>query len=393
MLFQGEAEDSFATLNAVPALLDVRAIEPALTLEQQVHANNEKQQRITQFAGHTLGRKSGRVSFGTYLRGDGVALTSSASPVKDTLQSLLEIAMGGGTNGAGGACVAGCTSTLLVMVNTAMATSFSAGQAVLVASTGTSNTHEMAVLKSRSTSAWTLEYALSSAPASTSVVWNAYTAYVDPAATATWQFKGIGEDGNDKFWMLGCAGGLTFADLLGLEDVPKVQFDWMATKWLKTSATMTSGSYDGGALLGTSNDLEVHFQDDGTSTRNLISVSSLEINPGITWTPLYARGNDDIEHTDRIRLTRCEPTVTFTADAGSQFWTEFNLQTTKRLTVMSGKTAGQSWCIDIPRCVASVVPARAEHAEQTAVTVTLRALEDDAASTALGRSPIRVHRV
>jgi hypothetical protein len=392
-LLQGEAEDAFGTENAVPALTDIRALDPVLTLEQQVHQNAERQARITQFAGHTLGRKSGRVGFSVYMRGDGVALTAAATPAKDSLQSLIELALGGGQMGDGGTCITGCSSTSIIMVNTAMATSFTAGQAVMVAGTGTDGGNEISVLKSRSQKTWTLEYALSAAPASTAKVYNSYTAYVDPAATTTWQFKGVGADADDVFYMYGCVGGFTFADLLGLEDVPKISFDFFASKWVKTTDTLAAGTFDGGALLGTSNDLEVHYQTDDTSTRNLIAVSSLEVNPGVTWTPLYARGSGDVEHVERIRLTRCEPTVTFTADAGSAFWSVFSAQTAKRITLMFGKTAGQSWCIDIPRAVMSTVPARAEHAEQTAITVTLRGLEDDTAATAIGRSPIRIHRL
>jgi hypothetical protein len=41
----------------------------------------------------------------------------------------------------------------------------------------------------------------------------------------------------------------------------------------------------------------------------------------------------------------------------------------------------------------SAVPQRAVHAEQVATQCAFRALEDDAAANALGRSPIRIHRL
>lgn len=391
----GEVESVFGVENGAHSFADVRAIDPQLTNDQLMHEIMENQQRITQFAGYVLGRKSNsRFTFGAYMRGDGTALNTGATPADDTLQDLLTLSMGGSNSGAGSTCDAGCTTTSIV-VQAGHGSRFDAGCAIMVEGTGDDGENEISVIDSISTDTLTLKTALSNAPASTDEVWNSYTAYIDPSATGSWQFQALGDDSADIWLLLGCVGGISFQDLLQSEanQLPRINFDLLCTSWEKDSGTMAAGSYDAGDLLGTTEGMEVHYQTYETTTRNLISVSSLDVQPNITWTPLVARGNADVQHIDRIRMTDVNPQATFVADPTAAFWTAHTAQTEKYLMITFGRTAGQSWCIEIPRAVIMSAPSRNAHAEQIATQVQLRALEDETAASALGRSPIRFHRL
>ena len=395
-MVRGEVETTFATENGSHSWLGVRAIDPQLTMEQQLHPQQYVQQRITQFPGaHLLGRRSGRLSFGMYLCGDGTPLSVAAATTGDTLHSLVKLAMGGASSAQGSAAKAGCT---LSTINVNTSANFSAGAAIM-APTGTSQAREISVIKSIANSTLTLEWKMSSAATTAEKVFNSFSYYIDPAATTTWQFQCVGEAGSsiDSFLCLGCVGGFSFTNLLGLDGPPQINFDLQVTRWETDVVAITATTtYDCGAdPLNTATQMQCFYQDENTTTRTFLPVSNVEINPGIVWTPLYARGQGDTEHVERIRMTRVEPTVTFTTDAAAAYWTELNSQTVKRFALLFGATEGYSWVIDIPRAYVQTVPVRAEHAEQTAVTVTLRAKEDDAgaATSAMLRSPLRIHRL
>lgn len=391
----GEVESTFGVENGAHSFADIRAIDPQITNDQLMHEIAENQQRITQFAGYVLGRKSNsRFSFGAYLRGDGTALATGVAPVDDTLQDLLTLSMGGTEDGEGSTFAAGSTTTV-VNVQAGDGLEFTAGQAVMCEGTGDNGENEISVIDSISTDALTLKTALSNAPSENDTIWNSYTAYIDPSATNTWQFQALGDDAADIWLLLGCVGGFSFQDLLQTEasQLPRINFDMMVTSWEKDSGTMAAGSYDAGDLLGTTEGMEIHYQTVDSTARNLISVSSLDVQPNIVWTPLVARGNADVQHIDRIRMTDVAPQASFVADPAAAFWTAHTAQTEKYLMITFGRTAGQSWCIEIPRAVIMAAPSRSGHAEQPATSVSLRAIEDNTASTAIGRSPIRLHRL
>lgn len=373
---------------------DIHASDIELTRERQTHRRLERTQRLTQRQTHVLGRRGGKLSFGHYLQGDGVALTTGATPAEDSLHTLLECALGGGYSAAGSTCAAGSTTTVL-NVQPGHGARFRAGTFILIEGTGEGGENEQALIRSVATDAITLEIALSHAPPADAAVWNSYTVYIDPSATATLQALLTGEAAADVFLALGLAGGFTLADLLQLEQPARVMFDLAYARWETDTDTLAAGTYDGADPLGTAEDLEIQWQDHGTQTRNLISCSALELVPGVTWTQLMARGAADVEHVDRVRMTLTEPSGSFTADVDSDFLADYEAQTVKMLLIMNGRTAGSSWAIAIPRCVISALPTRAIHAEQTATSVQIVAFENDAgdASTALMRSPIIISRL
>ena len=393
-LVNGEVESSFATENGAHSWTSFRAIDPQVTPGQLMHDELENKARITQGIEQVLGRKSegSRLSFGLYLRGDGDALTSGASPSDDALQSLLGDCMGGSRSGDGTTIASTSTTTVLECTHTS---GLAAGGACLVEDAGGSGINQIGLIESISGTSVTLKNALSNAPSTGKVVWGAYTSYVDPSATDTWQFRALGDAAADIWLLLGVIGGFGLANLLQINELARINFDLFCTSWEKDVATLDSGTFDGGDMLETSEAMEIHYQNHGTTTRNLISVSALEVNPGIVWTPLNARGNADVQHVDRIRMTQCTPTVNFTADPSSAFWTIHSARTAKYLAIMFGRTAGQSWCLELPNIKTMQAPARGSHAEQIATQCGFRCFEDDAgdADSALTRSPLRLHRL
>jgi hypothetical protein len=394
VLLNGEYESAFCTENGSHSWFAQAAIDPILSRERQTHVRSEAQARVTQFPGHVLGRKGGKLTFGRYLAGDGTALASGVSPTDDSLQELLEVCLGASTSAQGGTTTTGSTTTSIVL-STGHGSRFSAGAPIAVEDGGGTGIYQVSVIESISTDTLTLAWALSNAPATGKSVVNSYCAYVDPAATATYQFQMLGSNAADQFLALGCVGGFSFADLLGLSGPPVVNFDLGVTEWQTESGTLAAGTFDGADPIATNVQTTVLYGSHGTSTRSAISISDLTISPEIVWSPLYARGNADHEHVDRWRITSCRPTASFTADVASGYLTDYEAQTAKRLTVISGVTPGSITVIDIPRVVISALPTRASHAEQTATAVQLVAKEDDAstATTALMRSPIRIARL
>lgn len=399
-LIQGELETAFATENGSHTWQDIRAIDPVLTRGQVMHDVMENKQRITQGVDQVLGRMSegSRLAFGCYLRGDGVALDAAATPADDALQGLLKLALGGSSSGAGSVIDGAASTTTVINVTAGHGVRFSAGAAIMVEDAGGAGINECSVIESISTDALTLKYALSNAPVTAGKkVWNSYTAYVDPAATGTWQFTDIGDDNAEEWLALGCVGGIAIQDLLqsAAGQLARVNFDFHVTSWEQDTLALAAGTYDGADLLGTAEDMRIQYQTHGTTTRNLISVSSLDVVPGITWTPRASRGNGDVEHIDRIRMTGIAPTVTFTADPSAAYLAAHTARTAKSLFIMFGRTAGSSWIIELPKIKIQAPPPRANQAEQIAHQPSFRCHEDDCgtATTAMMRSPIRIHRL
>jgi hypothetical protein len=393
----GESESTFGVENGAHSFADVRAFDVSLTNDQTMHDEMVNRARVTTVLEQVLGRKSAnsRLGFSCYLRGDGVALASGATATDDTLQDLLTLAMGGTTSDEGGTVSGATSTTIAIDVQAGEGSRFGSGRAIMVEGTGPNGENEISIVESVTSDTLNLKIALTNAPTDGDNVWNSYTSYIDPSSTTSWQFQALGDDAADIWLALGCVGGFTLGNLLSIQDLPRIAFDLFVASWEKDSGTMAAGSYDGGDLLGTTEGMEIHYQTHANTTRNLISCSALDIVPNITWTPLNARGNADVQHVDRVRMTSVEPTASFTADPSSAFWTTHTAQTDKLLAVMFGRTPGQSWCIELPKIRISAAPQRAEHGEQVATTCNFRAYEDDAGglSTALALSPFRLHRL
>ena len=375
--------------------VDVHASDIELTREQQVHRRMERTQRLTQRQGNIHGRRSCSLRFGHALQGDGVALDAEANPVDDSLQTLLNACLGGGYAAAGSTVLGGDATTTVIPVQEGHGVRFRAGTAVMVEGTGPGGRNEISWIEGVAADDITLAIALTAPPADGGAVWNSHTSYLDPAATTTLQSLLTGEAVADTFLVLGLAGGLTLEGLLQLEAPARALFELAGVRWETGVDTLAAGTYDGADPLGTGEDVEIHWQDHGASARSLLNCSALEIVPGVTWTQLMARGSEDREHVSRVRITRAEPTASFTADVDADFLADFTVQTEKMLLLANGRTPGSSWAVCLPRCRINAVPPRGEHGEQTASQVSIEALENDAgdASTALMRSPIFISRL
>jgi len=395
-----EEEDTFNTENAAPALLDVRAIDPVFNRTQQVFRRGQRLQRLTMDPGRVLGRNEGNLTFGHELVGAGTALSESASAANDTLQTILSACFGN-SQGTWGSTAAGGGTTTVFDVAAGEGGRFKAGTAILCVGTGTSGVNEIGVIKLTAVDTITLEFALTNTPGAGAIIYNGYTSYIDPSGSTTLQAQMLAEANASEFLGLGMVGTAKPDNLLQLDNGPAVlNFDLALAQWETDAGTMAAGSYSEPAPLGTVEDLRVQYQTENTTTRSLISVSALDIDPRLSWNLFRARGNGDINHADRVKMTGgvatdSGPMASFTADVDSTFLTQMRAQTVKMLCVMFGRTPGQSWCICIPRANIIATPGETAAEEQTASEVQLAALENDSgdASTALMRSPMFITRL
>jgi len=404
-----EEEDAFCIENVAPALEDVRAIDPVLTRTRQMLRRKHRLQRLAMHPDFNFGRKEGGLTFGHELVGATTPLTAAAAPADDTLGLLIKTCLGNTYNAAGTAVVAApAPTTTTFSVTPAQGARLRAGTAILVEGTGTGGVNEVALIKSVATDDVTLEFALSAAPANGAKIWNSYSYYIDASQYKTLQGQLVGEAVADRWFAAGIYGKLTFANLLQLEEVATCQFDLAVTQWDEdiVAAGVVAGSYDEGYPVGTSDEMEIVFTDDGAGTRSLVSMSSLEIDPNVTWTVHHARGAAEREHAVRVRQTGgaavgSGPTVKCTVDIDVDFVTDFEAKTKKLVCLMSGRTAGACWAIIVPRAQIAQDPERGVHSEMTAYQLSLEAHENDTGAdssgligtTALMRSPIVVCRM
>lgn len=405
-LLKVEAEVAFATENAVHSWQDVRAIDPVLTRSQQMLRRKHRLQRLAMHPDFNLGRKGGGLTFGHELVGATTPLTTGAAAADDTLGLLLKTCLGNTYAAAGSDVVAAPGPTTTVFsVTPGHGARFRAGTVIMVAlATG----NEMSVIKEVNTDAITLEFALSAAPATGADIWNSYSYYIDPSQSATLQALLVGEATADVWLALGLVGGVTFQNLLQLEEVASAQFDLPIVQWDEDTIVggLAAGSYDEAGPSGTSDEMELHVQDDGTTTRNLISASAIDLNPNVAWTQHHARGAAEHEHVARVRqlcgaAVGSGPTASMTVDIDDDFRADWEGKTKKMVCLMAGRTAGAAWAIVMPRAQIVNPPERGAHNEMTSYALQLEAHENDAgpdssglaAATALMRSPIVVCRL
>lgn len=266
----------------------------------------------------------------------------------------------------------------------------------------------MSVIKSVSTDAITLEFALSSAPAEGADVWNCYAYYIDPSQYATLQGQLVGEAVADRWFACGIYGPVTFENILQLDEVATCKFEFAVTQWDEdiVAAGCVAGVYDEAYPAGTSSEMDIVVVDENTTTRTLVSMSALDINPNLVWTPHHARGASEHEHCVRVRQTGgaavgSGPTVKMTVDIDSDFVTDWEAKTKKMICAMSGRTAGSAWAIIVPRAQIVQAPERGAHSEMTAYNLSFEACENDAgpdssgaqSSSYLMRSPIVLCRI
>jgi hypothetical protein len=405
-----ENETAFAVENGAPALEDVRAIDPVFTRTQQVHRRRHRQQRLTMHPNVNLGRKGGQLTFGHELVGATTPLTAAATPTDDTLGLLFKTCLGNRyTTGAGSDVVAApAPTTTTFSVTPGHGARFRAGTAILVAGTGTGGVNEVGVIKSISTDAITLEFPLTNAPATGADIWNSYSYYIDYTQRPTIQAQMVGEAVADRWLGLGITGKLSFADLLQLSEVAQVKFDLGITTWDEdiVAAGLVAGSYDEAYPVGTGDEMEIVFMDENAGTRSLVGMTSLEIDPNVTWTPHYGRGAGDKEHVARIDMTGgaavgSGPLIKCAVDIDDEFRADYEAKTIKSFLLAAGRTAGACWAIIVPRAQVIEYPKRGDAAGMVSYELALEAHENDAgadstgtaASTALMRSPIVICRM
>jgi hypothetical protein len=286
-------------------------------------------------------------------------------------------------------------STDFVPLSSTDASNFPGTGVCMLTATGTGSVNEI-VPFIKSGNDLVLQIASSNSIATDAVVYNGFQTFINQSATATGQAQCIGED--DVWLMLGLHGGFAMSNLLQLEGTATFDFTFDAIDWEVDSASIAAGSFDSTSQLATNEDMEVHWQSYGTSTRNAIACSDLQINPNIIWTPHRCRGASDTEHADRVNMTGGAAngnaiTGQFTVDAAAAYQTDFAALTEKQLLVTFGRTPGSSWAIWLPRVVITSVPSPGAHMEQSARTVQFEAMGVSSDGGYNARSPMHIVRL
>lgn len=350
-----------------------------------------------------------------YLDGLAAALDNATaySHPQNNAAEILGAIFGGNRGDSGSLLVAAGSTTTTINVTGGQGSRFAKGGALVIQ---TSGGWEMREIKNVAVDAITLKMALNAVPANGTPIYNCATFYLDEDNVGgdgdSLRFLYLGLLANDQWRLDGCGGSLKFGT--AIDDLLTMQLSVQAAQWTKTNGnTLAGASYTGGGPLvckaGT-----LWWQTVGTTTRNVLSADSFDIDPGLRVVP--ERALDGVETVKRLRMVRGEPTATIEVNAFrgategadfDSFWTDFATQTTVKAfllqlgtaPIVSGSGTGMVG-ISLPRCHYSAPPERLGSGDLVHARVSLRGDEDsditspDSGQTAtadLHRSAIRVH--
>ena len=387
-------ETSFATAEGSFSARQVRAVSPpTITLAQAAMADPTQRSTISPLYAPILGLKSGsKLTFPTFLRGTGTAAGDGvAGLTSSTLAEgrLLYQAMGGEDSSTG--TTVNDASATTTSFDVASAAGLAEGNGVLVDIGGTL---EANVIASISGSTVTFLRAFSAAPSNGATVNAGTTYYVTETVPGYLQFRLLTSEGNGEgYWqMLGCVADLKLADLAPGQ-IPKCNWDVMATSWaLNTGVALASSSFTNSSqppVPGVAS--ELYLGTYGNTTRTVVGVSALDIDPGLTWQPVPSV-SDGVEGVQSYVRSASAPTVnmTLTTFEGDRV-SDFSAGTAKFLHYQMGSTAGSTVLIEIPRMIPAALPQRSNVNSQAGMQCQYIGVADLTESGAMAQSPIRIH--
>lgn len=350
-----------------------------------------------------------------YLDGLAAALdnaTAYAHPQTGAAE-ILGALFGGNRGDSGSLLVAAGSTTTTLNVTGGQGGRLAKGGALVIQ---TSGGWEMREIKDVVVDAVTLKMALNAVPANGTPIYNCATFYLDEDNVGgdgdSLMFRFLGLLANDQWTAQGCGGTVKFGT--ALDALLTMQLGIQAATWAKTSGhTLAGASYVGGGPLVCKAG-RLWWQTVGTTTRNILSADSFDVDPGLSI--VAERALDGIETVKRWRMLRAAPTATLEVSAFrgategadfDSFWTEFATATTVKAfllqlgdaPIVAGSGTGLVG-ISLPRCMYSEAPERLGSGDLVHARVKLRGDEDtditspDSGQTAtadLHRSAIRVH--
>jgi len=386
--------------------IDVPAQEDNMTLTLTRNQLEPKtlQQYIDGYPTTVLGTKQATLSFTMVLAPSGTAATASVATLgtaDSALYRLLKICMGGIQSGQQGTLDTGSSTVTAFNVTAGEATQFEEGGACGI-STASTGYYEMREIRDTSSSIITVKKAVASAPLVNNVIHNATSLYLteDPLTAAQFIVEGVEDD--DRWLLLGGQGSFTIATPLG--ELPTITFTFTCANWLHgddtagpiNMAAIQAAAYTNFTPTIVTGEFLAQVTAVGTTTRNIVQVSSIEFTPKVAYAPVASpSGTNTIARWRRQRTAPvCEVKFTTIYESDATWFDTRDARTDYHLALQIGNTAGSSVLITTPTAEITDVQ-RVDDGGLVAQQVTARARLDTDTSTAgiaaLGRSAFRIH--
>lgn len=349
---------------------------------------------------HVLGKRSATLAFTMNLAPTGTAAASTVAAASGALGLLLKATMGGENLGTGTAFTAGSTPDV---VNLTAVTGIAAG--ALIGWPNADGVVEWREVESVAALAVTLKHAFSGSPAATDVCYAAATYYFTEDPSTSLQFIVEGVESDDRWLLLGgqAVGGVTFAIDPSGAALPTASFSLTFADWKKASETtgaitgvLASATYSGyDPIVGHVGEFRAFTVGTSTlSSASIVHISALSFNPKIIYVPVTSPSGTNGVY--RWRAGRSNPPIegsfsTFFEDL--TWWTNRDASTAMHLQYTMGTAAGESVVLTAPTVQISN-PQRAADGELAGQTVAFRGRRDTdvgSSTTALAKSPVRIH--
>ena len=306
-------------------------------------------QRLHQRRQVRKGFRGGSLNLSGYIVPLLAELNSGATPAEDTFSKTLSTLLGEGIDSAAGDAVEAAPSPTTTTFTVADGTRFSPGTWIAVETTASSERFEPVLIKSISTNAITLAWALSFTPVSTAKVLN-FESYFPtqglPSATKSLQILGEGEGRDHSIYVaMGCQGPLSIEWTLG--QIPTWSAQLTAMTYLLDSeleaspaisaADLASATMPGGTPVPITSGAVILSPISGT-LRTLPDISECTWSLGVSWQP--EASYNGVEGKAQMVMVRGERnTCSMLVRASDESWlTAWNAGTKHRVAAYAGNT-------------------------------------------------------
>jgi hypothetical protein len=370
--------------------LTMDSLDPQQTVQSRVEYRKE-----------VLGKRSATLQFTCNLAPTGTAAGSATAAVTGAMGTILKAVFGGENKGTGTTFTGGTAAVPTVT----SAAGFAAGSAI--GWVNASGILEVREIESISGTSITLKFPFSDAPANAEVAYASATYYFTEDPSESLQFLVEGVESTDRWLLLGgqAVGGVTLTIDPSGAALPSIAFNLTFADY-KTSAE-TAGSITGTLSDATYSNYqpivgyagELRCIDVGAATlssASLIHCSALALTPKVVFVPVPSPSGTNTVY--RWRAGRAAPPAegsftTFFEDL--TWWTARDNRTDKAVFYTMGTAAGSTVMVSEPT-VQIVNPQRAAAGELAGQTVAFKARRDTdvgVSTTALAKSPFRIHLV
>lgn len=346
-----------------------------------------------------LGKKSATLTFTMNLSPTGTAAASGVTAISGPLGKLLKAVMGGENLGVGTTFTGGTAEVPTVTSAAGLAVGAAIGWA------NAAGTVEWREIESISGTSITLKQAFSGAPANATICYACASYHFTEDPSETLQFLVEGVESDDRWLLLGgqAVGGVTFDLAVSGDGIPTATFNFTFANYKRSNETtgtvtgaLASPTYAGySPIVGHVGELRAFVVGTATlSDASIVHCSALAWNPKIAFGPVPSPKGTNGVH--RWRALRASPPIEGSFDTFYEdltWWTARDDKARRHLQYTCGTAAGAAIVFSAP-CVQITNPQRSAGGELAGQTVSYRGRRDidvGASTTALAKSPARIH--